>query len=85
MTIAPTVIHCDPEILGGTPVFAGTRVPVQALWDYLEEGSSLGEFLQDFPSVSREQAAGALEAANAALEEYAHIPGPKRRAYSPSH
>lgn len=55
------LIHSDPEILGGTPVFVGTRVPLQALIDYIEGGHSLGEFLDDFPTVSREQAVGALE------------------------
>lgn len=49
-------IHSDPEILGGKPVFVGTRVPVKTLWDYLEGGDSLDVFLDDFPSVSREQA-----------------------------
>jgi uncharacterized protein (DUF433 family) len=56
-------IHCDPEILGGTPVFVGTRVPVQALFDYLEGQHSLDEFLDDFPSVTREQAVAVLEEA----------------------
>jgi uncharacterized protein (DUF433 family) len=50
-----TVIIQSRDILGGTPVFAGTRVPVQTLFDYLEEGNSFEEFLEDFPSVSREQ------------------------------
>lgn len=50
------VINCDPEVLGGTPVFAGTRVPVQTLIDYLTGGESLDDFLEGFPSVSREQA-----------------------------
>ena len=63
----PSAIHTDPEILGGTPVFVGTRVPVRALIDYLEGGDSLDEFLSDFPSVSREQAVAALEEAAAAL------------------
>ncbi len=54
------IIHSDPEILGGTPVFAGTRVPLRALLDYLEAGDSLTEFLEDFPSVTREQAIAAL-------------------------
>ncbi|PKB80325.1 MAG: hypothetical protein BZY88_08955 [SAR202 cluster bacterium Io17-Chloro-G9] len=58
-----TVVHSDPEILGGTPVFAGTRVPVQSLFDYLEGGETLGEFLRQFPSVKREQALAALEIA----------------------
>jgi len=57
------VTHCDPEILGGTPVFIGTRVPAQALIDYLEGGHSLGEFLDDFPTVSPDQAIAALELA----------------------
>ena len=57
------VIHSDPEILGGTPVFVGTRVPFKALVDYLEGGHPLSEFLEDFPSVSREQAVAALEQA----------------------
>jgi uncharacterized protein (DUF433 family) len=56
-----TLIHSDPEIMGGTPVFVGTRVPVQTLMDYLEEGSSLNEFLDHFPSVKREQAIAVLE------------------------
>ena len=63
----PPVIHSDPEILGGTPVFAGTRVPAQTLIDYLESGRPLDEFLDDFPSVSREQAIAALELARDAL------------------
>jgi uncharacterized protein (DUF433 family) len=60
---ASGVIHSDPEILGGTPVFVGTRVPFQALIDYLEGGHALSEFLDDFPTVSREQAIAALEEA----------------------
>ena len=51
----------DPEILGGTPVFVGTRVPVKALLDYLEGGHRLDDFLDDFPTVTREQAVAALE------------------------
>lgn len=62
-----SVIHSDPEILGGTPVFVGTRVPLRNLMDYLEGGHSLAEFLDDFPSVSREQAIAALEEAKDAL------------------
>lgn len=61
----PSVVHSDPDILGGTPVFVGTRVPVQALLDYIEGGHSLKEFLDDFPSVSREIALAALEQAKA--------------------
>lgn len=63
----PPVVHSDPEILGGTPVFVGTRVPFQTLIDYLEEGSSLAEFLDDFPTVTQEQAIAALEQAKEAL------------------
>jgi len=67
MASQPPVIHSDPEILGGTPVFAGTRVPAQALIDYLQGGHPLDEFLDDFPSVSRQQAIAALELARDAL------------------
>lgn len=67
MSPQPQVIHSDPEILGGAAVFVGTRVPVQALIDYLEGGHPLDEFLDDFPSVSREQAIAALELARDAL------------------
>jgi len=58
-----TIIHSDPDILHGTPVFVGTRVPVHNLLDYLEAGDSLREFLEDFPSVTREQAVAALKLA----------------------
>ena len=61
------VIHSDPDILGGTPVFVGTRVPVQNLIDYLEGGETIDEFLDAFPTVSREQAIAALELARDAL------------------
>ena len=61
------LIHSDPEILGGTPCFCGTRVPVDSLIDYLEAGDSLDEFLDNFPSVSREAAVAALEEAKALL------------------
>ena len=64
---ASAIIHSDPEILGGTPVFVGTRVPVQALLDYLEGGHSLAEFLDDFPSVRKDQAVAALELAKELL------------------
>ena len=55
------VVNCSPEILSGTPVFAGTRVPIQNLIDYLAAGDGLEAFLDDFPSVSREQAVAFLE------------------------
>ena len=54
-------VNIDPEILGGTPVFDGTRVPIQTLFDYLEGGDKLEEFLDDFPSVSKEQAVEVLK------------------------
>ena len=57
------IVERDPEILGGTPVFRGTRVPIQTLFDYLEAGESLDEFLDDFPTVTREQALRLLESA----------------------
>jgi uncharacterized protein (DUF433 family) len=62
-----SVIQSDPEILGGTPVFAGTRVPVKNLLDYLAAGDSIETFLDHFPSVSREQAVAALEVAKELL------------------
>ena len=57
------VISRDPDIMGGTPVFAGTRVPVQTLLDYLEAGDSIDEFLEGFPSVTRKQVIAFLEQA----------------------
>ena len=69
------IIHSDPEIMGGTPVFVGTRVPLRNLIDYIEGGYSLDEFLDAFPSVSREQAIAALEAAHTALVASAHSAG----------
>jgi uncharacterized protein (DUF433 family) len=67
------VVHSDPEILGGTPVFVGTRVPLRNLIDYLERGYSLDEFLDAFPSVAREQVIAVLEAAHEALTARAHL------------
>jgi uncharacterized protein (DUF433 family) len=67
MSLSKSVVHSDPEILGGTPVFVGTRVPIHALFDYLEGGETLGEFLRQFPSVRREQALIALEMARDSL------------------
>ena len=63
MSTSALVVHSDPEILGGTPVFVGTRVPLRNLIDYIEEGYTLDEF----PSVSREQVVAALEAAHESL------------------
>ncbi len=66
------VIRSDPDIQGGIPVFVGTRVPVKNLFDYLEAGDSLDDFLRSFPSVTREQAVAALELAREALAPDAH-------------
>ena len=66
------VVHSDPEILGGAPVFVGTRVPVRNLIEHLEAGDTLEDFLGSFPSVSREQAIAALELASALLADTAH-------------
>jgi uncharacterized protein (DUF433 family) len=65
------IIHRDPEILGGTPVFAGTRVPFRNLIDYLERNHSIDEFLDSFPTVSREQVVAALEAAHETMSALA--------------
>lgn len=65
------VIHRDPEIQGGVPVFVGTRVPLKNLFDSLEAGDSLNRFLEDYPTVSREQALAALELAREAASEHA--------------
>jgi len=67
MSAKPQVWHSDPQILGGIPVFVGTRVPVQSLFDYLEGGETLDEFLRQFPSVTREQAIAALDMARDSL------------------
>ena len=72
MTTTPQVVHSDPDIMGGTPVFVGTRVPVKTLLDYLEAGDPLDEFLEDFPTVSREQAVAALELAKDMLVAHAN-------------
>jgi len=71
MATKSAVVHSDPEILGGTPVFVGTRVPVKSLYDYLEAGDSLDEFLESFPSVSRDQAVAVLEFAREMIEAHA--------------
>lgn len=65
--MARPIISCSPDVLGGTPVFAGTRVPVQTLLDYLEGGESIDDFLDGFPSVKREQIVDFLEQAKASL------------------
>lgn len=58
-----TIVSCSPDIMGGTPVFAGTRVPVQTLLDYLEAGESIDDFLEGFPTVKRELVIAFLEEA----------------------
>ncbi len=67
MVPSHSVIIRDPEVLGGTPVFRGTRVPFQTLLDYLEGGQTLDEFLEDFPTVTRDAAVDALEHAKSLL------------------
>ena len=67
MSVQEPLITTSPDRLSGTPVFAGTRVPVQTLIDYLEAGDPLEAFLKDFPSVSREHAVAVLEMAKSAL------------------
>lgn len=69
-----SVIQRSSEILGGTPVFTGTRVPVRTLLDYLEAGQPLSDFLEDFPTVSRDQAVAALEQAREVLLADARTP-----------
>ena len=63
------IVHSDPEIMGGTPVFVGTRVPLQNLIDYLQGGESIEDFLDGFPSVKREQVIAVIEAAKLKMLE----------------
>ncbi len=74
MPQSPPVVHADPEILSGTPVFVGTRVPAQALFDYLEGGETIDSFLAQFPSVTRAQAIVALDLARDSLLASARTP-----------
>ncbi len=67
VNLGDEVIVKDPDVLGGTPIFRGTRVPFQALLDYLEGGETLDEFVDDFPTVTREAAISALEFAKSLL------------------
>ena len=67
MPVRDKIIQIDSDILGGKPVFIGTRVPVQTLFDYLEKDHDLSEFLDDFPTVKREQAIAVLEQAGQEL------------------
>ena len=68
MTQSESVVHSVPDILQGTPVFVGTRVPARVLFEYLEGGDSIQEFLDQYPSVSRQQVVNALEIAGKSLE-----------------
>jgi uncharacterized protein (DUF433 family) len=72
MTAPSSIVHTDPDVLSGTPVFVGTRVPVRTLLDYLEAGDPLDEFLEDFPNVTREQAVAALQLAKRMLVAHAN-------------
>lgn len=65
--VSSKVINIDPEILGGTPVFEGTRVPIESLFDHLEDGVSLDDFIEEFPTVKREQAIEVLSLAEEVL------------------
>ena len=71
MTPVTKIVHSDPEILGSTPVFVGTRVLLKTLYDHLEARDTLDEFLDSFPSVSREQAIAALELGREITEAHA--------------
>ena len=71
MSASTHIVHSDPDILGGTPVFVGTRVPFRALLDYLSGGQPLAEFLEDFPTVTQDQAVAALRQAGQALVAHA--------------
>jgi uncharacterized protein (DUF433 family) len=72
---ASTIVHADPEILGGTPVFVGTRVPVRILFEHLAAGDSVDTFLDAFPSVRREQAVAVLELAEDLVTDRARSSG----------
>jgi uncharacterized protein (DUF433 family) len=72
MVRTESVIHSDPDILGRTPVFVGTRVPVQTLFDYLEAGDTVDEFLDGFPTVTRDQISAVLHAAGELLVAHAN-------------
>ena len=75
MPTKESVIERNPKVMSGTPVFRGTRVPIQNLFDYLAAGDSLADFLEAFPSVARKQAVSALEEAEEAVVGGAHSPG----------
>ena len=72
ITGGESVIHSRKDVMGGTPIFVGTRVPLKNLFDYLAGGYNLDEFLADFPGVSREQAIRTLDMAREILEQMAY-------------
>ncbi len=72
LSVSAVVVHRDPEILGGTPVFVGTRVPVRIMFEYLEAGDSLDVFLDEYPSVTHTQVVAALELAREMIAPDAH-------------
>ena len=67
------VVHIDPEIMGGTPVFKGTRVPIETLFDYIEGGEPLNEFLEDFPTVTQDQVIKFLEELKSEIQPSAKV------------
>ena len=67
MSVRSSLVSLDPDVMGGTPVFAGTRVPVATLFDYLEHNDTLDVFLDDFPTIERERAIAFLESAKEAM------------------
>jgi uncharacterized protein (DUF433 family) len=73
MAPVESIVRSDPDVLSGTPVFAGTRVPLKNLVDYLASGDSIDRFLEHFPSVTREQAVAAIEIAGDLLASRAHL------------
>ncbi len=74
MTSARSVVLIDPDILSGTPCFAGTRVPVQTLWDYLKAGDRIADFLEDFPTVTHEQVDAVIDIAGEAVAQLGLAP-----------
>lgn len=74
----PLPVNVDPEIMHGTPVFSGTRVPVETLFDYILDGFTLGTFLEEFPTVKREQAVRLLERLKASVSSEREVESPGR-------
>ena len=84
LTTKDRVLHCDPKVEGGTAIFAGTSIPIKSLFDCLEGGECLDTFLDDFPTVSREQAIRVLHMARAMLEGYAYGDAARLDSLSPA-